>query len=343
MSLYLQRLLDRAAGAALEGAPARPLLAGSSPVVGFDQRLANPELASDFTLLGASPQAEAVGADEAVQAPPLPTGRRSAPAAPAAPASSAGAVPAPVPIETGGLRPDTLVPVREAPPESSAALPPPPVAPTAQERALQALAIPVPPPPPAAVAALQTAASHIAPGTGDVAREEQPREESLSSPRNRLAASEAPRRTAAASPQRIAGDTHHQSAAAAAPLPAAPAEAVPSSAPHLAAPAGAPPSIAEPAARAPAEPVLDEPQPLPVAPAALQADDVARIVRRILSAERAAKTAAAVPRQPGAGERAADGGDVQKVLRPTTAAEASVIGKLESSRYRPMLFGVRRR
>jgi hypothetical protein len=70
---------------------------------------------------------------------------------------------------------------------------------------------------------------------------------------------------------------------------------------------------------------------------------VARIVRKILSAERSTDSPAAVPRQPEAGDRAADGGDVQKAPRPATAAEASIIGKLESSRYRPMLFGVRRR
>jgi hypothetical protein len=345
MSLYLQRLLDRAAGLAADAAPvapAAPLPISNSPIVGYDQRLANPELAADFTVLGASPEADFVGDEEAKQELPLSAPRRDA----AERASAVAPAHEPAAASSGGEERRPAMPHDrqarvEASPQDGQRIPEHVVAPQPAGGALQAAPIAAEPAPAPAVAP-QTVERPPVPALPPVRPAEgQPRAEAWSAP---LAQPVSERST----PAPLAADEKGwaQAVPTAVPPPVgAPVipVAVPATPASTAPAAAATQSAAEHVRRAAAEPILATPQPLPVPPAALQAEDVVRIVRETVRAERAAETPAPPAPRAGGNDGAADTQAAQEAPRPATAAEASLIGKLESSRYRPMLFGVRRR
>jgi hypothetical protein len=101
--------------------------------------------------------------------------------------------------------------------------------------------------------------------------------------------------------------------------------------------AGAP----EPAPSRPtAEPVVAPPEALPP-PLGLRTQEIEALVREAVKAETARQAAA--PRSTAAAAPPAELAAAPAPPRPATAAEASVIGKLEPSTQRIMLFGVRRR
>jgi hypothetical protein len=75
----------------------------------------------------------------------------------------------------------------------------------------------------------------------------------------------------------------------------------------------------------------------------LSAGEVERMIEEAIGAERE-RSAAQVPAIVRPRQTLASGTQGEApAKRPATAAQASLIGSLESSRFRPMLFGVRRR
>ena len=334
MSLYLQRLLDRAAVVSAEAMVLRPLVTSGSPVVAFDQRLGDPGLAADFSLVGAPPEApepDAEPAEGGREAGEIETASRAA-EPPSRRPRRRDAEPAPRVDEPQGEQPVPQsakrrpAPRRSAPPATEVPLPPgearKPAAPSAEPR-------PAPSSPPRPAPA-QVRPSRQAPTEMHETRPSAATlpvavptpvaaEPILRAPRARPGSPEL-RPDVAAAPKR-------QSRAA---------EPAPAAEPMALAP------TAEPAAPAPvAEPLARSPEPLPPPPRQLDRADVEKMIETALAGER--RAAPAAPSTPAAAAAAADRPADKPAPRPGTAAEASVIGRLESSRFRPMLFGVRRR
>ena len=345
MTLYLQRLLDRAAGPALAAggflAEARPALRSESPILAFDQRLGDPGLAGDFGIVGASPPEPAVPeapfaapADHPGLAPirradpvtaPVET---ATPDRPPAPAATGRAMPAPaaapptaktVPhdaVEAAAPAPQLHRPsqVRAAPAALAPEAPDPaPSRPRAEVEAMPA--------PPATPAERRARATHVPQPQPGLSGQAEP-------------AREPPEPTAARAPPDTERPAERMRAEPVAPAPAPqPAEAsapLPRREPSA---ASAVPRLA---------PVVAEPPPLAAPAAGVPMREVERIVDRAVRAalERGAAgpAPASVPLAPPGGTKAET-----RPGRPATAAEASVIGKLETSSSSSMLFGVRRR
>lgn len=337
MTAYLQRLLGRAAG--LAAAPAagdalRPILQSQSPVVGFDQRLADPALAEDFAILGASPE----GADSAEPVAEPVAGEPLPDAAPPAQPRKRGT------RRRARAEEHVAIPDAVAPQAAAAAAPVPPAEPS-RSPARDA----TPPPRLSAVSDIVALNDAPEPATPQPASR---------SPSPRLSPAEPPVGASAPQPA-LRTEPAVPARALQAPPRQPPVEGVAVAALRDAQPAALvtpmgfapqalpfqpePVTAALPLDRqvsAPAEPVIAPTQPLPPLPqtaSALSRAEIEQIVRDTIGAERTAQPAAA----PTVTQRLDSA--PTPAPRPATAAEASVIGKLESSTFRPMLFGVRRR
>jgi ribonuclease E len=351
MTLYLQRLLDRAAArahfAATPSTETRPALFSASPILSFDQRLGDARFAEDFGIVGAPPPEPDIpnmsdmpeaplAAFVEPPAPPAasllvpdqaaePAGRERKPAAPrrratrpsaaepARMAEAAGRESSPSPEPKADRRRERQAPAIEA---RDRAAPPDRARPRLHRDDLGTAAAPAPAAP--------------GPGRGQAGIVAPP-------PESGAATAMAARAEVAPPPSRVPGPESLEK-----PERARPAAPAPAPAPEEAA---GPRPRGDTGAEAPATPVVPVVTPLapleaPPAPVGM------RNIERIVSeAVRDALARQAAPPGPGP-ERASPETGAQArgpSKRPATAAEASVIGKLEGSAYSPMLFGVRRR
>jgi len=333
MSLYLQRLLDRSAGlAARDNAALQPAVHSQSPILAFDQRLGDPELAADFGLLGASPD-EPPPIDEPLPGlEPAERARRDrAPAAARAKTASRSA-PAPTPTPV---------------PEADAVEAPPSIPPPAQARPLKAAAVPRREPEiearphrepridlPKAIAEAPSEAL-VEPPPRARKRAARPAEPILRPTALRAAPPDAPPRSQTA-PIREKGPPPAKAELRPPPEPAlrpAPAPPVPDAAIAAPRPADPPAPVAEP--------IVAIPEAVPP-PQHLRRQDIDTLVREAVRAETARQRPAPAPPAP-ARQPALEAAPEAPGRRPATAAEASVIGPLQRSSFNPMLFGVRRR
>lgn len=326
MSGYLQRLLDRGAGLAAAtpatpaGAEAAPAMASGSPVLGFDQRLAESGLAADFGILGISPDPEAIGEEapeEAIPAPAPAVRTREVPTI-AAPPAKRGVTPAlavqpsPLPseVEDSGpaplgstATPSTLAQEIAAVAERvTRALPP-----EAKSSAVPAArAVPFPPPP--------VAVSGIAKPTqaAPVAR----------------------------TPETVTPTPHAFRSFTTPATPSTPSEPVIVT---PAAPVQAPIAASMPAAREVEPPLVTPPPITPPASAVPDVPAIERVVREAVRAELARQPAAQNARTARITPANEDQPPAKPAPRPATAREASVIGALEPSASPLTIYGVRRR
>ena len=338
MSLYLQRLLDRAAGLTADGpAGLQPAVQSQSPILAFDQRLGDPGLAADFGLLGASPD-EPPPMDEplpGLEPPPLaPRARAPAPApAPSEAAGRSAAAPAPVPEpRSADPAPPTRMPSPAPPRTRAPAVPeipgqePAPEADPAREPRIV-------PPKARSETPVETAGEprprlrkHAASPPAPPVRPAEPRSTPPEMP---------PLRRAAPIDENV-------------PRPTGPATRPSSDSPVRAAPvvpvadAAIPPRRSVDGPAPVAEPIVASPEAVPP-PQQVRRRDIEALVREAMRAE-TARQPIAPPESPApARQPPPEGAPETKARRPATAAEASVIGPLERSGFNPMLFGVRRR
>ncbi|WP_114952501.1 hypothetical protein [Sphingosinicella terrae] len=344
MTLYLQRLLDRAAG--LAAAPARaglePAIGSGSPILRFDQRLGDPALAADYAIMGASPPEPDLAEGGAPAAMPAPDQRRPGPTADPVPAAAIAAAAPPVPGEPAPDRQKIQPAAIAAPLDAAGRRPGQPPDPTdhalPQGQPSREDAQPAP--------AARAPAAEIGPDRPlrheaaaeaeasirrllDPLRSETARPPSPPAPEAVEPAAVTP---PAASPA-VVPHTASESAAAAAPPDPVAAPSTPQAEPARRAAAAPRPEPIRPVAVEP--PPLESPAPGP------SAREIARLV------EEAVRKALPGPESRPAGtaetDKAKPAPKPEAAARPATAAEASVIGKLERSSFSPMLFGVRRR
>lgn len=338
MSLYLQRLLDRAAAVHRPIVGASPLVASGSPILTFDQRLASADMALDFSILGATPDLPEAAEEALPSARPL--ARRNEPDA--APPPSPAIVEPRSHISSPALRippavpgaPDRALPEIEKAGETREA------APVRQRRILDTGASEPPP---------LSGRPRLEPDLPPVPPVSVQTHSDLPSLPTRASADPSPAPAEAlpppAAPETGLPDPAPRSEAGLAPArPEAPeARPLPSVAPAVREAAAPVPGPIPPESRPAAEPIVAAIPPLAPPPRGLSSDEVERMIEQAIGAERersAAREPAGV-RTPQA-QAAAPRGEAP-ARRPATAAEASLIGALESSRFQPMLFGVRRR
>ncbi len=338
MSLYLQRLLDRAAALPPPVVSASPLLVSGSPVLTFDQRLASAEMADDFSILGATP--ELPEASEEALPPNPPPARQNAPGGAPTPRRAAVEAradhPSPVPPSrsTGPAAADLTLP------EFGKAIEPADAAPARPRKVPDASAVEPP---------RQSWPPRLEP-TLPPAQPVPVHADPVRPPLQSRAPAEPSRSSAEAAPgpateEAAIRDRAPQAEPSPAPAPPKVSEARPlpwANAAVAEAPHPVPEATSAKSAPA-AEPVVAAIPPLAPPPRGLSAREVERMIAEAIGAERersAARqpvTARAQPAQTPAPQGEAP------ARRPATAAQASLIGSLESSRFRPMLFGVRRR
>jgi hypothetical protein len=328
MSRYLQRLFDRGgaltAAAATPGPPAgvQPAGAAGSPLLAFDQRLAHPDLAADFGLLGLTPEwgeAESPAINGDVLSQPAPTSAQPVPIADAA-------APAPQPQPRPMAAEPRAADVRPvgAPTRVEAPRPPgqpapaaghqPPLAPVQPRIPISAAvpepeAQPAPPPPRVALAPppppmVQTVLTPLQPG--------------LPEPRTSSTLVSTP----LSDPSPASGPVARANSTADATLPSLRFDPPP----------------------APLMPVAPAPPPPLAAP--VPEGDTARIeqvVRETVRAELARLRPAGRPGAPAPANEDARRADPPPAPRPATAREASVIGDLEPSGGPLTLYGLRMR
>ncbi|WP_404337169.1 hypothetical protein AB2M62_01410 [Sphingomonas sp. MMS12-HWE2-04] len=324
MSGYLQRLLDRGAGLAAApspptGAEAAPAMASGSPVLSFDQRLGEGGLASDFGILGVSPDPEALGDEGATEIPAPVTPVR--PAVPLGTTSTESAVPAfPAnPVQPLPSQADRSI----ALPSSEAALATTPADVTVSERPIRALQ-------PEARRDLSPQPVALAPSA--------PR---LATP----AATPSALTSAQAVPRTRAPEAMTPEARPPVRNRATPAAPQPTPLPPITTPAiPAIPAI-EPLVPIAREVEPPRPAPPPLAPPASSIPDapaIERVVREAVRAELARQPAPQAP-SPRSAPANEDQAPAKPAPRPATAREASVIGALEPSASPLTIYGVRRR
>jgi hypothetical protein len=338
MSLYLQRLLDRAAALPPPPVGANPLLVSGSPILSFDQRLASAEMADDFSILGATPDLPEATEEGPSSAGPL--ARQSTPGAAPPPFLAAAEPRADPPFPALPTRPAAPGTPDAAPSELAKAAETPDAAPMLPRRSADNGAVEAPrqsgrphfePNPPKALPAPVQADSDLpalpsrAPADPSQALPKavpEPRvsEAKLSDPEVRTEAGPAPTRPAPPEARPLPSVT---------PIVREALRPVPE------------PTPAEP--KPAAEPIVAGIPPLAPPTRGLSAEEVERMIEEAIKAERD-RSAAREPANVRARQAEAPGPQGEApAKRPATAAQASLIGSLESSRFRPMLFGVRRR
>lgn len=338
MSLYLQRLLDRAAALPPPPVGANPLLVSGSPILTFDQRLASAEMAGDFSILGATPDLP-----EAAQEAPSsvrPLARQITPGAEPPPSIATVEPRAEHPFAAPPTRPAGLGTPDAALPEYAKAAETPDSAPMRPRRSPDAAAVEPP---------RQTGRPRLEPKPPTALPASVPADPDLP-----VLPSRAPADPSRAPPEAVPGPMIPEARlpdpaqrAETGPTPTRPdtpeARPLPSLAPAVresASPVPAP-TPAEP--RPAAEPIVAAIPPLAPPPRGLSADEVGRMIEEAIGAERD-RSAAREPANVRTRQAQAAGSPGEApAKRPATAAQASLIGSLESSRFRPMLFGVRRR
>ena len=353
MTTYLQRLLDRAAGAFPTAdvglAPARPALASGSPILAFDQRLGHPDLAADFGILGApadpgfAEDARIVGSElpgplaeraRSHAAEPLRAGPMDGPQMRSPPVAPEPTQAEPLP-PAGVNRQVTVSP----PPAAEALAPRPRVEPPAP--VIAAAQILSPSPPAAAVLLTADAPPSRAQAPFD-ARQYLSTTESILAPRSESRPQADPVSLTAV-PDREAPRlrTLHHPADAPATMERSDVESVREPVRPLERPERIDPR--ENVREALAEPVVAAPPPLASPPAGPGLREIEKLVEKAVRAELDRRPPApTLPPAPARGQAAGEAAE-PAAKRPASAAEASVIGKLERSSFSPMLFGVRRR
>ncbi|HEX8511863.1 MAG TPA: hypothetical protein VF688_02010 [Allosphingosinicella sp.] len=337
MSLYLQRLLDRAAALPPRVVSASPLLVAGSPILTFDQRLASAEMAEDFSILGATP--DLPEAAEEMPASTRPLVGQDAQGGPPKPLAALEpradhALPTPRTHPAPRAAPGSALPEFRRAAETGDAAPVMP----AQVPGTNAVEPPRPSGPPRLEPDLPPA--QPVPVHADADRPSVPfRAPADPSPVPAEAVAEPMAAKAGVSAQAPQPETGP------APTSSTVSEARPQPSAGAAVPQGPHPVEQLTPARpvAAAEPVVAPIPPLAPAPRSLSVGEVERMIDEAIAAERdrsAARQPAAVRTQPNAAPTPSGEAPAK---RPATAAQASLIGSLESSRFRPMLFGVRRR